>query len=156
MQAGKDYIGVGVGAMVFNDNGELFLAKRGEKAKNERGTWEIPGGSVEFGEKMKVAIEREFLEEYGMVIKAGKILAVDDHILPDEGQHWVSATYIAEHVSGTPEIKEIGKCSAIGWFKLDNLPQPLSLITQYNIRDYLQQKEVKSPPNALGGDLEGG
>jgi hypothetical protein len=91
-----------------------------------------------------------------MVIKAGKILAVDDHILPDEGQHWVSATYIAEHVSGTPEIKEIGKCSAIGWFKLDNLPQPLSLITQYNIRDYLQQKEVKSPPNALGGDLEGG
>ncbi len=42
---GKDYIGVGVGAMIFNDKGELLLAKRGQAAKNERGCWEIPGGS---------------------------------------------------------------------------------------------------------------
>ncbi|MDQ7037134.1 MAG: hypothetical protein Q9P01_20525 [Anaerolineae bacterium] len=61
---------------------------------------------------------------------------MDDHILPEEGQHWVSPTYLAKHISGTPEIKEMGKCSAIGWFNLDSLPEPLSKITQYNIRDY--------------------
>ena len=137
MKAGKDYIGVGVGAIVLNDKGEVFLSQRGEKAKNERGTWEFPGGSVEFGEKLADAVAREFLEEYGMVIEVGELLAVDDHILLEEGQHWVSPTFLARHISGEPTIKEPGKCGAIGWFAIDNLPEPLSLITQYNVRDYL-------------------
>lgn len=37
MKKGVDYIGVGVGAIILNDKGEVFLAKRGLKAKNERG-----------------------------------------------------------------------------------------------------------------------
>lgn len=136
MKAGIDFIGVGVGAMVFNEAGEVFLSQRGELAKNERGTWEFPGGKVEFGEKLAEAVAREFLEEYGMVIQVGELLSVDDHILPEEGQHWVSPTFLANFVSGQPEIKEVGKCSAIGWFRLDALPEPLSLISQYNVRDY--------------------
>ena len=43
MRAGYDYIGVGVGAIVFNEAGEVFLARRGPRASNERGTWEFPG-----------------------------------------------------------------------------------------------------------------
>lgn len=144
-QAGKDYIGVGVGAMVFNDKGEVFLSQRGVNAKNERGTWEFPGGSVEFGERLAEAVQREFLEEYGMVIAVGELLAVDDHILPDEGQHWISPTFLARHISGTPEIKEPSKCSAIGWFALEALPEPLSKITQYNVRDYLAKFGTNPP-----------
>ena len=145
MQAGKDYIGVGVGAMVFNDEGEVFLAQRGAKAKNERGTWEFPGGSVEYGERLADAVKREFYEEYGMVIEVNALLGVDDHILPDEEQHWISPTYIARHISGTPQIKEPDKCSAIGWFALDGLPTPLSKITQYNVRDYTAKFGVTPP-----------
>ena len=89
MKAGKDYIGVGVGAIVFNDKGEVFLSQRGEQAKNERGTWEFPGGSVEFGDTLHETVKREFMEEYGIGIEIFSLLAVDDHILPDEGQHWV-------------------------------------------------------------------
>jgi 8-oxo-dGTP diphosphatase len=137
MKAGLDYIGVGVGAMVFNEKGEVFLSQRGELAKNERGRWEFPGGKVEFGEKLAEAVAREFLEEYGILIQVGELLSVDDHILPDEKQHWVSPTFLAKLVSGEPEIKEAGKCSAFGWFRLDALPEPLSVITQYNVRDYL-------------------
>lgn len=137
MKAGIDYIGVGVGAMVFNDKGEVFLSQRGHQAKNERGTWEFPGGKVEFGETLANAVKREFQEEYGMDIELVELLAIDDHILPDEGQHWVSPTYVARHIGGTPTIQEPEKCSAIGWFAIDELPQPLSLITQYNVRDYL-------------------
>ncbi len=46
MKAGVDFVGVGVGAMIVDPRGRLFLAKRGEKAKNERGCWEFTGGSV--------------------------------------------------------------------------------------------------------------
>jgi len=36
MKRGEDYIGVGVGAAIFNEEGKVFVMKRGEKAKNER------------------------------------------------------------------------------------------------------------------------
>ncbi|HEX9925663.1 MAG TPA: NUDIX domain-containing protein, partial [Anaerolineae bacterium] len=118
MIAGHDYIGVGVGAMVFNQAGQVFLAQRGPKAKNERGCWEFPGGSVEFGETLIEAIQREFREEYAMEIEVVELLDVSDHILLDEGQHWVSPTFIARHAGGEPRIVEPEKCTAIGWFAL--------------------------------------
>ena len=136
MQPGRDYIGVGVGAMVFNKEGKVFLSQRGLESRNERGKWEFPGGKVDFGEKLTETIEREFLEEYGMVIKVQKLLAVDDHILPDEGQHWVSPTYLAIHVSGEPKILEPHKCTAIGWFRMAELPKPLSVISQLNVETF--------------------
>jgi mutator protein MutT len=133
---GEDYVGVGVGAIVVDDAGRVFLAQRGAAARNERGSWEFPGGKVEFGDKLQDTLKREFMEEFGMDIDIGQLLSVDDHILPDEGQHWVSATYIARSTGAAPRIREPEKCSAIGFFPLDNLPQPLSLISQYNLRDY--------------------
>ena len=69
MRAGHDYIGVGVGAMVFNQEGNVFLARRGPQASNEQGTWEFPGCKVSFGETLADAIVREFEEEYGMTIE---------------------------------------------------------------------------------------
>src|SRR5689334_17182463 len=136
MQPGRDYIGVGVGAMVFNAAGRVFLAQRGPAAGNERGTWEFPGGKVDFGETLAAAICREFAEEYGMTIELLDLLGVPDHILPAEGQHWISPTFRARHVAGTPTIREPAKCTAIGWFPLDALPAPLSLITQADLQLY--------------------
>lgn len=37
MKKSIDYIGVSCGAMIFNDKGELFLSKRSQNCKNERG-----------------------------------------------------------------------------------------------------------------------
>jgi mutator protein MutT len=146
MTPGRDYIGVGVGAMVFNDEGRVFLSQRGPKAKNERGCWEFPGGSVEFGETLAAAIQREFREEYDMQIELVELLDVSDHILPDEGQHWVSPTFIARHTAGEPRIVEPEKCTAIGWFALDALPEPLSQVTQDDVREY--RKKYGQEPQA--------
>lgn len=136
MIIGRDCIGVGVGAIVFNEEGKAFLAQRGPKATNERGYWEFPGGQVEFGERLSEAIQREFHEEYGMGIEVIELLSVSDHILQDEQQHWVSPTFIARHVSGTPQILEPEKCTAIGWFFLSELPTPLSVVSEDNLRSY--------------------
>ncbi len=145
MEAGKDYIGIGVGALLFNDNGEVFLSKRGEKAKNEKGFWEFPGGQVDFYEKMADAVKREFLEEYGIEIEIIELLSVFDHILKNEKQHWISAIFTAVIKSGIPEIREPEKCSAIGWFDLSNLPVPLSMISK-DSADYYLSKYGLNPP----------
>ncbi len=136
MKAGRDYIGVGVGGVVINAVGEVFLSQRGPKAGNERGTWEFPGGGVKFGELLADAIVREFEEEYRMQIEVVELLTIFDHILPDERQHWVSPTYICRHISGEPRIMEPEKCSALGWFPLDELPQPLSIISHHDVALY--------------------
>ena len=99
MIPGRDYIGVGVGAMVFNAQGEVFLSQRGPNSRNERGSWEFPGGRVEFGESLKEAVAREFLEEYGMVIAVDDLLGLDDHILPDEGQLSLPPLFCVSHSS---------------------------------------------------------
>jgi 8-oxo-dGTP diphosphatase len=139
MKRGIDYIGVGVGAIIVNERGELFLARRGPAAKNERGLWEFPGGGVEFGETLRDALRREIMEEYGIKIETGELLDVDDHILPDEHQHWVSPTFICRIVSGDPVIREPGKCTEIGWFAPDAVPDELTVISQRNLAHYRER-----------------
>ncbi len=136
MQSGRrgiDYIGVGVGAVILNQRNEVFLARRGEKARNERGLWECPGGSVEFGETLAAALRREMREEYGIEIEVCELLDVVDHILPDEGQHWVSPSFVCRITAGEPSILEPEKCSQIGWFALDALPSETTLASKNSL-----------------------
>jgi len=138
MKRGIDYIGVGVGAIIIDKESRLFLARRGLKAKNKRGLWEFPGGSVEFGETLAQALQREIQEEYGIEISVGKLVDVVDHILPQENQHWVSPTYICKITSGHPRIREPEKCIEIGWFHIDQVPSELSRVTRINLEHYIQ------------------
>ena len=145
MKRGVDYIGVGVGAILVDRAGRLFLSRRGPLTKNERGLWEFPGGSVEFGEKLADALAREMREEYGVEIAVGELLDVVDHILPDEGQHWVSPTFICAIRSGEPVICEPGKCTEIGWFKPDEMPDDLTMITRENLTHFRARLRQASP-----------
>lgn len=139
VKPGIDYIGVGVGAILVDEAGRLFLARRGPLAKNERGLWEFPGGSVEYGETLADALKREMREEYGIEIAIGDLLDVVDHILSEQGQHWVSPTYLCTIVTGEPRILEPGKCSEIGWFQPKEMPEDLTVITRENLRHYMER-----------------
>ena len=137
MKPGIDYIGVAVGALIFNDEGKILLCKRSEHAKNERGCWEAPGGAVEYGETLRHAIDREMQEELGIELIVEKQLPAADHILPDEHQHWVPTSFICTIKNKKePRIMEPDKCDAIGWFSINDLPTPLSVITNIDIARY--------------------
>jgi mutator protein MutT len=123
MMKGIDYIGVGVGAVILNKHGDIFLAKRGKEARNERYKWEFPGGSVEFGENLEDAVIREVKEEYDFEIAIERLLDVVNHVIPEEQQHWVSPTYLCTYIGGSPRIMESDKCIDIGWFSLDRIPE---------------------------------
>ena len=140
MKPGVDFIGVSVGAVVFNNNDEVFLSKRSQNCKNERGCWEFPGGSVEFGDTMKDTIIREMQEELGVTIEVAEHLSPIDHIIPEEGQHWVTSTFIAKIIDGTPKIMEPEKCEEIGWFTLDEIKDiPISIATRISYEQLLQK-----------------
>ena len=137
MKKGRDYIGVSAGAMVFNEKGQLLLSKRSKNTSNEAGCWETPGGSVEFGETLEDAVRREFREEFGIEIEVVKQLPAHDHLIPKEKQHWVATSFLAKIKKGqTPTILEPEKCDDLGWFDLDSLPKPLSIVTQLDLDRY--------------------
>lgn len=136
MKNGIDYIGVAVGAMVFNDEGKLLIAKRGPLAKNERGKWEFPGGAVEFGERCEDAVKREVKEEFDIEIEIVELLCFIDDILPKEHQHWVSPSYIARFVSGYPRVMEPGKIDEMRWVSLDEID--VSVLSQASRNDFVE------------------
>jgi mutator protein MutT len=143
MKKGIDYIGVGVGAVIRDGNGRVFLAKRGENARNERGKWEFPGGSVEFNETLAHAVIREVKEEYGIEVVVVELLDVVDHIIPGERQHWVSPTFLCRMKSGVPRILEPHKCDAIGWFDLDEIPvSQLTIASKKSLESLLRRRQA--------------
>jgi ADP-ribose pyrophosphatase YjhB (NUDIX family) len=97
----------------------------------------ISGGSGRVWETLAHALQREVFEEYGIEIEVGALLDVVDHILPNEGQHWVSPTYICRVSSGEPVIREPEKCSEIGWFGLSEVPEDLTVISKINLNHYI-------------------
>jgi 8-oxo-dGTP diphosphatase len=146
MKKGVDYIGVGCGAMVFNNEGKVFLSKRGKKSRNEIGKWDFPGGGVDFGEKCEDAIKREIKEEHDIEIEVIELLEFIDHIIPEEKQHWVSPSFVAKLVSGEAKIMEPEKSEEIKWEELSNInPETLSAPSKSNFNKYIEKHGYNAP-----------
>lgn len=111
---------VGVGAVIF-DGATVLLAKRGQEPA--KGTWSLPGGAVELGEKAVDALKREIREEIGIEIEVGGLVRVLDRILHDEEKkiryHYVIVDYWAWKVSG--EAKPASDTSDICFVPLEEI-----------------------------------
>ncbi len=106
---------VAIGAVVIHRN-RLLLVKR--KHDPNRGKWAIPGGSVELGETLQEAVEREIKEETGLRVKAGEPIYVFDYIERDEGKgirfHYVIVDLSAKLTGG--KLRPSDDAADAGWF----------------------------------------
>lgn len=115
--------GVGCGAAIVRE-GRILLVKR-LKAP-EAGHWSLPGGKVDFLERVEDAVVREIREEIGVEIELLRALGVIEMIGIDD-QHWVSPIYLARIVAGEPTNREPAKLAEVAWFALQSPPVPLAL-----------------------------
>jgi ADP-ribose pyrophosphatase len=102
----NDYPGkprVAVGAVVFKEE-SVLLVRRGQPPAED--LWAIPGGSVEIGETLQEAAEREILEETGIQIRALKPIYTFDVIDRDTAGkvrfHYVIVDLAADYIMGEP------------------------------------------------------
>lgn len=126
LRRGVDHIGVTVCALVHDGNGRLLLMKRGPKARDENGRWDIVGGALEFGEKLEDAIKREIMEEIcSDALEIEYVHSYEAH-REHNGQptHWIAMVHAVKVDPATVKIGEPHKISELGWFNLHNLPEP--------------------------------
>jgi 8-oxo-dGTP diphosphatase len=65
---------VGVAALICRDDGKVMLVRR---TYSHEEPWALPGGWLEGDEQPAHALERELLEETGLVIRSGRVRAVE-------------------------------------------------------------------------------
>ncbi len=106
---------VGVGAAVFNTQGQILLVQEIPLPGKKPGYFKLPGGMVETKEHFVAALEREVLEETGVTATFQGWFAMRHH---HQGQFGASNLYIvarlfSEQTHVAPDYTEI---AAAGWF----------------------------------------
>ncbi len=91
---------IAVGAVVLRGN-EILLVKRKYPPAPNR--WSIPGGHVEPGEELEVAVIRELREETGLIGSNPKLLAITEYIAYEANSikyHYVIIDYLIKNFEG--------------------------------------------------------
>jgi 8-oxo-dGTP diphosphatase len=70
-------------AVIRGADGRILIARRAD-TQHQGGLWEFPGGKVEEGEAVQVALSRELNEELGIVVTAARPLITIKHDYPDK------------------------------------------------------------------------
>jgi len=117
---------LGCGAVIQRADGAILLVQRGRQP--EQGHWGLPGGKVDWMEKVEDAVVREVQEETGLRVAVTRLLCVVDHFEPALGQHWVAPVYLVRALDATiASVKEPEALLGLGWIMTDALPAPLTL-----------------------------
>jgi len=87
-----------VDGIVLTKDGKIVLVRR----LNEpfKGYWALPGGFVEYGERVEEALKREVLEETGLKVRILKLVGVYSDPNRDPRGHVISICYLCEEVGG--------------------------------------------------------
>jgi 8-oxo-dGTP diphosphatase len=111
---------IGVGAIIIQE-GKLLLEKRGNEPA--KGRWSIPGGVVELGERLKVAVVRETKEETGLDVEVLDLVGVVDQIdLDDTGKvkyHFVIIDFQVKVVGG--KLQADSDAEELRWVPLEEI-----------------------------------
>lgn len=131
---------VGVAVIVVKDS-KILLGRRVNS--HGSGTWQFPGGHLEFEESIEDCAKRELFEETNLKIRNIRFGPYTNDIFNEEQKHYITLFVVAEYDSGVLSVKEPKKCEKWEWFSWSQLPEPKFLPIQnlqkqkFNLNDWL-------------------
>jgi 8-oxo-dGTP diphosphatase len=133
-----------MGVLVMR-RGRVLLGRR--RGSHGEGYYAAPGGHIEFGESFEEAARREVREETGLEIADLKLLSVGNYIFKREDgeRHYIDVDFVCEAPAGEPQLAEPEKCDGWGWYDLNDLPQPLFVVTRRMIESLSSGVTLNSP-----------
>ncbi len=87
------------------------------------GSWVLPGGHVNYGERVEEAIKREMKEELGVPVEIKKLLGVYSDPKRDPRYHTTSVVYLLKKRKG--KIRLNREASEFKYFPLKKLPSKI-------------------------------
>lgn len=107
----------------------LLLCRLSAQVPQHQGKWTLPGGGIDFGEAPEQAVQREVLEETGLVVDVEQLLAVDSLVVgsADDQQHNIRIVYRASVRHGQLRHEVDGTTDRCDWWPSHNAPELVSL-----------------------------
>lgn len=120
--------------------GKILLVKRAKYPFS--GYWVLPGGHVDYGEKVEEALWREMEEELGIKVRIKKLIGVYSDPKRDPRYHTVSVVYLCQKTKG--KIRLSNEASEFKYFSLKNLPQKIGFDHRQIINDFTARQKLRS------------
>ncbi len=138
MKVGLDYVGITTPFYCHDGKGNLLLHKRSKNCRDEQSMWDPGSGKLEHGVSLEENVKREVAEEYGCVCVIEEQLPAHDifRIQSGEKTHWVAVPFFVKVDPKEVRINEPHKMDEIGWFTLNNLPEPIHTGFAYTLKTY--------------------
>jgi 8-oxo-dGTP diphosphatase len=114
---------VGIAAAARTEDGRWLFIRRADT-----GTWALPGGTLEWGETLRVSIARELEEEAG-VLACEIVRVVGVFSRPDRDPRFHAVTVVVECRIEAPAKEPVNplEIREVGMFAADSAPSPLAL-----------------------------
>jgi len=112
--------------------------------KNEPVGWALPGGFIDYGERVEDAARREVQEETGLEVKLHALLGVYSDPARDPRQHNLSVVYVGS-ATGQPTGGDDAARAEV--FDIDDLPGPLCFDHAKILADYRRYRNTGQPPD---------
>lgn len=104
-------------ALLIDSSGNLLILNRGVTHPHFPGHYDLPGGEVEEGESLDVAVAREILEEAGISIHENQLEKVFERQYPT----LLHVLYVANLSSERPNVTLSWEHSNFQWITLEGL-----------------------------------
>ncbi|MGQ4453209.1 bifunctional class I SAM-dependent methyltransferase/NUDIX hydrolase [[Kitasatospora] papulosa] len=130
---------VGVGAILLSEQGILL-------GRHNRGTLELPGGSVEAGETFEDAVIRELAEETGLVARRGDVRLLGTLVDHVEGVLRVTVGALVHAWQGQPATQPEESVGDWAWYPLDQLPDRLFVCSAQILTAWRPHLPIDHPP----------